>query len=302
MSYSVVIPLYNHKKYIDNALRSVIEQTVPAREIIVVDDGSDDGGIEIVASHAAKDPRVIYWRQPNRGAHNAINAGLGRATSDIVGILNSDDIYMPKRMELALKHLASNPHVGAVYSGLGCIDDLGKEVQNTWYENAIAESENYDDLANSLLNANFLMTTSNLVFRRSVLDQVGYFSPLRYAHDLEFFARLTRFGVQLERLDPVLLRYRLHESNTIKESHDRVRVEWAFVIALQADWLSSRSGEERSARSELRQLLATIERHELGSLVQWFSWYCNLCRSRAVDPFKHRSLNEVVEAALELAR
>lgn len=298
MTYSVVIPLYNHAHYIEAAVHSVQNQTVAPAEIIVIDDGSSDGGFKSVLSLAKDDPRIVCWRQPNRGAHFTINAGLHRATSDVLTILNSDDIYMPDRMERCLGKLAENADAGAVYSRLSSIDSSGKVVGNDWYENACKSAGNYSDAAISLLNANLIMTTSNLVIRRSALEKTGYFSALRYVHDLEFFVRFLRLGGSFECVAERLLQYRVHTGNTISENHSKVRVEWAFVIA----WHASQVMRNTATTESQRELLGVIERHELGRLVQWMSWFCNQSLAEGFLPFEHPEWRWVLEDAMKLAQ
>ena len=73
---SVVIPLYNHEQYIDAAIESLIAQSVPPDEIIIVDDGSQDGSLQRVQQWAERDSRIVCWSHPNQGAHYTINAAI----------------------------------------------------------------------------------------------------------------------------------------------------------------------------------------------------------------------------------
>ena len=81
---SVVVPLYNHARYVAEAARSALAQGPVLREVIVVDDGSTDGSAEALRAACGDDPRLVLWSQPNRGAHAAINAGLLRATGEVL--------------------------------------------------------------------------------------------------------------------------------------------------------------------------------------------------------------------------
>ncbi len=87
------------------------------------------------------------------------------------------------------------------------------------------------DLGVALLNGNFVMTTSNLLFRRQRWEAVGPFAALRYAHDLDWLLRAVALGRRVVLVDKPLLRYRSHGSNTISEDHAAVRAEWAMVAA-----------------------------------------------------------------------
>src|SRR5438067_1085737 len=99
MPIAVVIPLYNHERYIVEALRSVLAQTRPVNRIVIVDDGSTDGSVEVVRREFRDDARIQLLTQRNSGAHVALNRGIAEAASDceFIGILNSDDVYEPSR-------------------------------------------------------------------------------------------------------------------------------------------------------------------------------------------------------------
>lgn len=228
---SVVIPLYNHQRYIEAALDSVFGQSTPPAEVIVIDDGSSDSSAAIASRLCAGYPGAVFWGQPNRGAHNTINTGLMRATCPVVAILNSDDIYHPNRLERCL-HALEEQDADLVASDIRFINEHEAAIENPWYDQALAHWRQVGNTALALLNGNFLMTTSNLVMRRRVFERSGLFRDFRYAHDLDFFIRVLGDGHRLAFLDEPLLRYRYHPCNTIQENHTKVRAEWAFICAL----------------------------------------------------------------------
>jgi glycosyltransferase involved in cell wall biosynthesis len=279
---SVVIPLYNHAGYIGEALESVLAQTVAPSEIIVVDDGSTDNSLAIAESMAARDSRLIVWSQPNQDAPQAINAGLHRATGEFVAILNSDDAYSPKRLERCIGALQRDAAAGCVATGLAFMDASGAPQSLPWHAEALAFRAQEPDTALALINANFVMTTSNFFLRRSALREVGYFSRLRYAHDLDFLVRLLLAGQRLVTLDEPLVRYRLHPSNTIKERHDRVRIEWAAVAAFFAHKAANGMHGGSTPWETLRRLTAITERHQLTrDLAHFLTFFARSEPSRA---------------------
>lgn len=235
---SVVIPLYNHARFIGDAVDSVLRQGSIIRELIVVDDGSDDESAAVMRGIKQHDPRIVFWSQPNRGAHVAINSGLWRATGDLMAILNSDDVYAPTRLTNLANELDADQSADIAASGVSFINTAGQPVSNSWYDGALDYFKQCRDIGLALVNGNFLMTTSNFLFRRRLLDEIGYFAPLRYAHDLDFALRALANRKRFILAEESLLSYRIHDSNTISQNHTEVRREWAIVTAafLAALW------------------------------------------------------------------
>ena len=97
---SVVIPAYNHERYLPAALESVRDQTLPAGDVVVVDDGSTDGTPAILESFELD--RLTVLGQPNRGAHVSLNRAISASRGRWIAILNSDDLFAPERLEHAL--------------------------------------------------------------------------------------------------------------------------------------------------------------------------------------------------------
>ncbi len=228
---SVIVPLYNHETYVEQALASVYAQTVRPREVIVVDDGSTDRSLQIVRDKFGHEDNLILWSKPNAGAHHTINAGIHRATSSHIAILNSDDVYEPARLETCLQALSQDPEADMVCTGLSFIDGAGAPITSAWYDNALAYFRASADLELALVNANFLTSTSNFVIRRQTFEKYGYFVNLRYTHDLAFLLQLLRQQGKLQVLDAPLLKYRFHATNTIAEDGARRKLEWAAVLA-----------------------------------------------------------------------
>ncbi len=264
---SVVVPLYNHARYVAEAVRSALAQGPVLREVVVVDDGSTDGSAEILLAACGDDARLVLWSQPNRGAHAAINAGLLRATGEVLAVLNSDDVYAPGRLDRLVAALDADPEADLAATGLGFVDGDGSPIGNPWYEEALAFHRASGDLGAALVNGNFVMTTSNLAFRRGLLDRIGLFAPLRYAHDLDFLLRALAHGRRFALLlDEPLLSYRVHAANTIKEEHGAVRLEWAAAAAAYLDALLASPAPVDWAK--LQALGAVLERHKLLQGVQ----------------------------------
>lgn len=263
---SVVVPLYNHASYIGPAIESVLGQGAVLRELVVIDDGSTDDSARVMAGLAARDPRIRFRTQANQGAHATINAGMRDCTGEFVAILNSDDLYEPGRLDTLALALDADPGADIAASGIAFMDGEGAAVANDWYAEAMAFRAGRD-MGTALVNANFLMTTSNFLFRRGLTAAIGDFAALRYTHDLDFALRALALGHRIALLGETLLRYRLHGSNTISEDHRRVRSEWAASTAAYLTLLWDRPDAPEPDWNAAGEMEEVLRRHELARAV-----------------------------------
>ena len=179
------------------------------------------------------------------------------ASAEFVAILNSDDVWAPGRLDRLVRALDLDVGLDLAASGLSFINDDSVEIRNAWYEKVRDRFIERRDLGLALMDANILMTTSNFVTRRRVFDELGGFADLRYAHDLDFGLRLTLNGRRIGFIDRALMAYRVHETNTIKENHASVRVDWAMVASFFL-WSLLRNGSRNVERIQLAwQILET---------------------------------------------
>lgn len=255
---AVVIPSYNHAEFIGEAMDSVWAQSLSDLQLVVVDDGSKDDSRERILAHA--DPRLVTHFQDNAGAHAAINRGIELAApeAEYVSILNSDDVFAPQWLERAAAALDADGGVGFVSSRLGFLGDEDGDKAG-WYGPALEYYLRCDDVERALLHRNFIMTTSNVVIRRSLLARTGLFRPLRYVHDVDLFLRLaslSRFAL----IDGENVLYRHHGTNTIAEGERSARIvfefAWVLVDHLWRDYALERHPEELFRRlSDLTRVL-----------------------------------------------
>jgi glycosyltransferase involved in cell wall biosynthesis len=263
---SVVVPLYNHAAYIGSAIESALAQGAVLRELIVIDDGSTDDSARVMRGLAARDSRIRFRTQANQGAHATINAGLQDCTGEFVAILNSDDIYELGRLDTLALRLDAEPGADIAASGIAFMDGRGNAIVNNWYTEALAFRAGCD-MGTSLVNGNFLMTTSNFLFRRDLTERIGGFAALRYTHDLDFVLRALALGHRVSLLKEELLRYRMHDSNTISEDHSRVRSEWAASAAAHLTLLWDRPGAPEPDWDAARDMEEVLKRHDLARAV-----------------------------------
>ncbi len=194
---SVVIPAYNHERWICETLTSVLNQSLHDLEVIVIDDGSTDKTAALVA--ACDDSRVCLIVQENRGTSAAINRGLELSRGKYITILNSDDLFCAERLVHFTACLESHPEYMMAFSRVQLIDQdsqalVAEEPECQWLRQAELDYHNGGDLLLSLLRDNFLCTSSNFFFRRRLLTEIGAFRDLRYVNDLDFLLRtLVKF-------------------------------------------------------------------------------------------------------------
>jgi glycosyltransferase involved in cell wall biosynthesis len=124
---SVVIPVYRVERYIRQTLDSVLAQTYSNFEVILVDDESPDRSIEICQTYT--DPRIRIVHQRNRGLAGARNTGIRQSQGDYIALLDSDDLWLPEKLERHVQHLESRPEVGVSFCRSAFIDDSGQPLE-----------------------------------------------------------------------------------------------------------------------------------------------------------------------------
>ena len=220
---SVIIPAYNHERFIGAAVDSVLQQSWSDLELLVIDDGSTDNTGEIVQGYG--DSRLTYLHQENQDAFNTINRGLDLAQGEFIAILNSDDVYTLDR----LQHLVdAQKATGAqcLFTDVIPVSDSGEHFTDPEFGWNVWHRKNRDfyfqckDLYSAFLKGNFMVTTSNLFMTRAAVRKVGKFCSLRYLHDYDFiFRMMLAFPGKVEYLaDEQLVYYRIHSGNTLGEA------------------------------------------------------------------------------------
>jgi glycosyltransferase involved in cell wall biosynthesis len=260
---SIVIPSYNHARFVGEAVASVLRQGVDGIELIVVDDGSTDESVHVL--NAVTDARLRVLTQRNQGAHAAINRGLGEAKGRFLAILNSDDRWPPGRLDAALDAFRRDPETALVGSWIQLIDEAGKPLSvkhgyddlDPWpVEDPLRTFKADRDLRTALLQQNYWATTSNYVFPRGTWERHGPFRPLRFAHDWDFALRVQRERQALLLKAP-LLEYRVHGGNTIRTDRPTMVFEICWILAVHVfDYVNGTGfwspGESRRADQLMR--------------------------------------------------
>ena len=193
---SVVIPLYNGERFIAQAIESALGQTWPRTEVIVVDDGSTDGGAEIASGYPVK-----LIRQENRGVGVARNRGYAEAGGDPITFLDQDDRFLPEKLERQLQALRAEPEAGMCSCKMRIFLEPGDE-QPRWIDPDLLGSDTHS-----------LQVGTLLTWRRT-FEQIGTFDEsYRWGNDADWFLRAREARIPMAMVPEALVLYRIHEGN-----------------------------------------------------------------------------------------
>jgi len=232
---SVVLPSYNHSRFVAQALDSVAAQTYRNFELIVIDDGSRDESPKVIEEQLQRwDFPSRFLARENRGAPATLNEGASLARGEYLAFLNSDDAYSPERLERMVARVAAAGK-GWGFSEVAFMNEEGAP-EGRAAEFAAADRtqrrQHLGGLTNSIAIAvyNFAISTGNLFLRRSLFENLGGFREFRYNHDWDFCLRASREA------EPVFVNgahysYRVHAANTIAESRLAARADASAVLA-----------------------------------------------------------------------
>ena len=227
---SIVTPSYNQAPYLCQTIDSVLsQQGAFSLEHIVIDGGSTDGSVDILRD--IDDPRLLWVSEDDQGQTQAINKGLLRATGDIVGYLNSDDLYVPGALAAVKQAFDEHPQANWLIGQCVVIDDQGREIRRsvTRYKNRRLRRYRY----HALLRENFI-SQMGVFWRRSFGEQVGPLDEtLYYTMDYDLWLRM---GAQADPLvlDRVLARFRVHREgkgrrHTLAQFSEQYRVACRYL-------------------------------------------------------------------------
>lgn len=209
-SISVIVSTYNRADFIKESVESILSQTFPVFEILIVDDGSSDNTKEIVMSIA--DERIKYIWQKNQGIPAVTrNIGLKKAKGKYIAFLDSDDIWLPKKLEKQMKIFERNPNILLVSTN-GYIfhtgDKRSKWILNLFFDKKI--------LFQNLLRDNIIIASSVLM-RSDVIQLVGFMDEnpqIRASEDYDYWLRILNYKDEsIMVIKDRLVMYRVHKSN-----------------------------------------------------------------------------------------
>jgi glycosyltransferase involved in cell wall biosynthesis len=210
---SVIMPTYNQAQYISEAIQSVLGQTYPEFELVVVDDGSIDETPNILAG--LQDPRLRVIRQPNAGLSAARNTGIRESSAPLVTFLDSDDYFLPDKLEVLSRFLEEHSEIDLVAGRVRYIDPMGSTIPGS--EIAPAQLS-----LSELLRGNPICV-SGVLMKRKCFESAGVFDEtLRACEDWDLWLRLLVQGCQMASVDHYVAAYRIHPGQMTSQS-ERMR-------------------------------------------------------------------------------
>lgn len=230
---SCIVPVYNGERYVAEALDSILSQSYAPVEVIVVDDGSEDGTAGVLSGYGR---RIRCVRQENAGPAAARNRGLAESAGDLVAFLDADDLWHREKLARQVDHLGRSPECDLCTTHWRYIwaEELSEEAEQFWGH----------PLEGPL--AGYMLQT--LLTRRTVFEEIGPFDPsLRYGEDHEWFTRASDAGKTLCTLPDVLACRRVHPDSMLHRDPDAFRASFFGFVKRHLD--RQRSANRRAAEA-----------------------------------------------------
>lgn len=224
MKISVVMPVYNVEKYINSAIKSVLNQSFTDFELIIIDDGSTDNTVKLIKEY--KDKRIKIWQnKKNLGLVPSLNKGIKKAKGEFIVRCDGDDINEKRRFQIQVEFLDKNPDYCLAGSGARLIDEAGKKLGYEIY------TEKDSGIKRNLLIRNSLIHGSVIMRTKDVRKIGGYRMKFnKGAEDYDLWMRLSRFG-KFYNIPKQLLRRRVYRNSYSRANHYRVEF-MAFLVRL----------------------------------------------------------------------
>ncbi|NBI10558.1 glycosyltransferase [Colidextribacter sp. OB.20] len=218
---TIVLPVYNGSRYLSASIESVIMQTYQNWELIVVDDCSSDGSLQIAEGYAQRDRRIrVILNEVNQRLPKSLNIGFGEGTGEYLTWTSDDNLYHEQAIETMAEYLDSHEQCGLVYCDMQYIDHMGKVISDN-------RGNDHNLFLNDCVGACFM-------YRKSVADAIGGYDPDQFlVEDYDYWLRIG-FQYPVERVPEIMYSYRFHDGNL---TAGREREIMEKVAALKTGYL-----------------------------------------------------------------
>lgn len=225
---SVIMPSYNHSRFIGEAIVSVLNQTISDIELVIVDDGSKDETDDVIRQFS--DSRIKYIPlSQNVGACEAMNIAIRNCVSEYIAVCNSDDIWEPTKLELQVPILDELPNVAAVFSDVLWINDDSKIIDDCerphFHNFAQPNRSRHAWIKRLIEDGNCLCHPSVLIRKQAYRDVGTYNNYLRQLPDFDMWLRLVQV-YDIHIMSDKLIRFRIHGNNTSQQNPANYRRTW----------------------------------------------------------------------------
>ena len=250
---SVCIPCYNHEKYVKKCLDSVLLQSYSNIEILVLDDGSTDASWKIIEEYS-KNAKFKVSKRQNRGLNETLSDLFALSKGDYVAVIASDDFWHPEKLKLHIESMENNNEIRLSFSGFYCVDQNDKILRAGDYFRNDKGCYSFDDI---IRTGN--MPLAGTIFKKKYLGEGRFVFPPGVVDDLYLWLKILETGGAAIILPDGLSYYRLHSSNTFKNTTRLVDLHIATIQAFKDvcdDW----RGIEAQWALRNAYLLARIEK------------------------------------------
>lgn len=213
LSFAVVTPSFQQARFLERTIRSVLSQNYPGLDYWVIDGGSTDGSVDILKRY---DGQIHWVSEPDGGQSEAVNRGIRASRGDIIGWLNSDDVYYPGALQSVAAHFDAHPEADAIYGKAHHID----------VDDAVIEEYPTEDWNAARMREFCFICQPALFLRRSSVERFGLLAEeLRYSMDYEYWLRLAQGGAKFLHIPDFLAGSRLHDETKTLGSRVKVHAE-----------------------------------------------------------------------------
>jgi glycosyltransferase involved in cell wall biosynthesis len=226
---SILIPAFNHERFVQRCLDSVLEDPYPAKELVIIDDGSTDKTAERIADWVAAhcmDLPIEYVRRDHKGIAATLNELVARASGEFFRPGASDDYLLPGGLDAQVRYLLAHPGKGAVIGDSVVVDQYGKKLYDSGMRDLHGANKNLyrsDDGIRRAVISQWAIGGPVALMRRNALDTVDRWSEGLRIEDWDLFLRLAARDA-LGFIDVSVCAYRIHGANLSKTRHTATRV------------------------------------------------------------------------------
>ena len=199
---SIVVPSYNQDYFLEKTILSILNQNYPNLELIIIDGGSTDKSLNIIKKY---EKYIDYWvSEKDKGQSDALNKGFHRATGEIIGWQNSDDLYLPNCFSVVVKHFKKYPKADIIYGNRLEIDENDRIIGESRYTRFSRIVQQYDGIS---------LGTQSTFWKKTLFSKIGFLDvDLELMMDYEFFLRAIIQKVRFKNIPYYLGALRWYET------------------------------------------------------------------------------------------